>query len=483
MTLVLKSLCESLLQICKLADNWHETDELITANGRFNEEIRLSLLNCLQTFTQNQVKLPNLQCDEDTADIEYLDEIDQYAPPANWNFSISKSRLLSAIPNVRESDMLFLDIDNFSEWSSDLSPLNMKGLEFDTHVHLYVYGLQAPFGGHKLTVSNIEEVIHDQTPNSLQMPNEKQIRSVLHVISDKKIFIDPSAFSLIWGDFSQPAAQPFLRLNYQLLLLTLAQDICVKDDKINIIIRGTRRIEVPLVNSGDKISQEDLTNLSEAVRWVYEERSETRHKLLTDRLSIEADEEQSFKLIVKLHISDAHRQAKDSYGFVVLERSDAYHKELRDVIKDVRAQADLFAAKVRDLISTLLRDALAVLFLIGISLVGRFKGESIGKLVSQYEIQLFFKVLAIYFLVSIILQTLGGSRDVKLSESESRSWQALSKEYVPEKTIKEYFVSPLEQRKKTYYMVTIICWGLYLTLALLSWNLQFVLNCFLSPTT
>jgi hypothetical protein len=53
---------------------------------------------------------------------------------------------------------------------------------------------------------------------------------------------------------------------------------------------------------------------------------------------------------------------------------------MRELMKDMKAQADLFAAKVRDLVASLTRDILGVLVFIGFSFIGKFDQKNLASL-------------------------------------------------------------------------------------------------------
>lgn len=66
----------------------------------------------------------------------------------------------------------------------------------------------------------------------------------------------------------------------------------------------------------------------------------------------------------------------------MLERRDAYAKELTNLLKDLKAQSDLYSSKVRSLLGNLTRDVLAGILLIGFTMFTKF--TEIEKL-SRYE--------------------------------------------------------------------------------------------------
>ena len=114
-------------------------------------------------------------------------------------------------------------------------------------------------------------------------------------------------------------------------------------------------------------------------------------------------------------------QAKERYGYILLDRQDAYVKELRLALKEFKSQADLYVSKQRTLISNLMRDVLAGLLLVGFTLFTKF--TEIEKLKGHEGIiNAIFKGLAAYFIISSLMQVVNDIIDMVLSNRELRYW-------------------------------------------------------------
>lgn len=468
-------LLEALCKLQKLSDSWSEDNSLLSAKGQFSAVAGQYFLECCKIFEANSLPIPNIRFDGEAFSRESLEEIaelESFDQPGTWKLSLNKERIIGLLPATDACDILFISPEAFTAWASSLTPTQLGGCDFNKPVRIFVKGIKTIFGGPNITVSCTEiEPPEDQKPVN-SMPDEKSVRKVLHVISDQRILLNPQATALTWGDIKNPLAAPFRRLSALTLALSISQDVYMQDGQIRVVIRGARRVDTTLSSpQDDEISDIELEHLSNAVEWVYAEREETRHKLLSDRISLDIKDDQSFVAGLKNHIVNALKQAKERYGFVILDRKDTYHKELRDIMKDVRTQADLFAAKVRDLINNLLRDTLAVLFLIVISLMGRVNFSEIEKISKTFEIQAFFKILSIYFITSATLQIISSWKDLSLSSKESSSWQDLTREYVTHETFEEHYETPLEKRKRTFFIAMFACGAIYILLALSSWHM------------
>src|SRR5690606_14845571 len=111
-----------------------------------------------------------------------------------------------------------------------------------------------------------------------------------------------------------------------------------------------------------------------------------RLKLLLDRLTLDLGTRSCYIESLHTHLAPALRQAQDSYGFVILDRKDAYVKEMREIMKDMKSQADLYAEKTRAITNALIRDFLGVLFIIALSFMGKFDRTNLHALLASHEL-------------------------------------------------------------------------------------------------
>ncbi len=250
------------------------------------------------------------------------------------------------------------------------------------------------------------------------------------------------------------------------------------------MLRGTKNLDSNLTpNWTFDISTKAVEDTAEAISWMFLERVETRQRLLSDRLSLDITNTDSFIGGVSEHINNALNQAKERYGFVILDRKDAYLKELKEVMKDVRTQADLYASKVRDLVGTLLRDVLAVLFLVGVSLITKLNTSEVTTLSNSAHLFIFFKILAGYFLVSVVLQISSHTRDVILAKNECERWLQLTHSYLTKEVVAENFTKPLNKRRNLYCFFAFVSIVIYAGLIGLSWNAEIIAKCYSEKNT
>ena len=293
---------------------------------------------------------------------------------------------------------------------------------------------------------------------------------------NRTVRISPRTFALTWGNLEHELAKPFIRLGILALSSCLVQELRCEQDNYKVTLRGLKRQELPLFNDLDTYDIILLKNLIKAVAWVYEERSETRLKLIMDRLSMDIGPRMSLVKGMESFLEDALQQAKDSYAFVILERKDAYHKEMRDLLKDMKSQADMYAAKVRDLVSSLTRDILGILIFVALSFISKFDQNKLTELLNSIELATFLKFLAGYLILSSTLQSISHFRDANLSYEESKQWLGILQNYTSKDDNQKKFIEPISKRRCTLFIAMIACGLIYLLLAIAIWNLQLIIN-------
>ncbi|MFW1886444.1 hypothetical protein ACG91E_20300 [Acinetobacter nosocomialis] len=184
---------------------------------------------------------------------------------------------------------------------------------------------------------------------------------------------------------------------------------------------------------------------------------------------------------MNLFLDEALQQAKDSYTFVILERKDAYHKEMRDLLKDMKSQADMYAAKVRDLVSSLTRDILGILIFVALSFISKFDTNNLTKLINSIELATFLKFLSGYLILSCTLQLISHYRDANLSYDESKQWLGILQNYTSKHDNKEKFIEPINRRRNTLFIAMFLCGLIYMLLAITIWNLPTIIHYLIAP--
>jgi hypothetical protein len=384
-----------------------------------------------------------------------------------------------------EDTRLFFSVEGFSEWARFLNPFEFKNGGMHPNLLLpltiRVHGLESGFGSETLWILPCDEIA-PVIPKDNSLPNDESVQKLTHVISpESSTHISPRTWVMSWGDFNNDVAVEFLKYGCLVLAACLTHEFKVSSAAIRVTVKGSKSQTIALWQSQNDFPWKSLqTRLIPIVKWVYEERSETRLKLLIDRLSIDINPDECWLAGLHSHLEIAFRQAQDSYGFVILERKDAYFKEMREVMKDMKSQADLYAAKVRDLTASLTRDFLGVLVFFGFSFIEKFDQAKISELLASTELSLLLKVLCFYLLFSCVLQLLMHWRDTQLTYKEGIQWLTVLQNYTSRKESQDQFLSPLAERRCTLTIAMVVVGFSYAFMCLIVWNLPFIVKLLLA---
>lgn len=404
-----------------------------------------------------------------------LEELARDGQFETWRLLLSKDGLFS---NGQDGIklLLFVDKESFFDWTCRLNPFDSESpMRQGSAVKIFVDGLDGGFGGPSVAiVPPSAEGLPTEWPYDNVFPHEEDIKTQVHVGSAESICFSVGPFLLEWGNLKSRLSEPFRLKCAQLLVSSLVSDFFGVD---RVVLRGVRRLELPISSSADSVPDSELiAELISAVKWVYEERTETRAKLLAERLSLDLEQGESIISRLPEVLKGALSQSREQYGFVILERKDAYVKELRDLLKDVRSQADLYAAKARGLLSSLMRDSLGGLLLISVSFIARV-GSKEEFLISA-QANFIFKALSVYFIASMLLQAFIHISDIVLSNKEIDYWSNATRNYMPIAEQKKHLKGAIKSRKRNFYFAAGILSLIYIGLALACFNFRYLLTLF-----
>jgi len=464
----LKNLTNSLLPLISLAKEVHDSfNSSLVLIGKNHVDAVSPLFETLLVTYENYV---SVEFDGDIVSLDNLQDIAGTVEPAEWKITVGKSPFKRTETDLQQ--IVFFTKQGYEEWCQSILGLQPLSLDVENTVVISVAGIGCSFGGKFITVRDLAEDVPEvsQDTEKPDLPTSEQIHCLIHVVSDKILKINPRFFDLSWGKLESPLAQPLKHVFVTHLAASLAHEVYFKNGELHAVLKGTKRLELPLLSAVCcNLTPAMIAHLREAVSWIYDERAETRHRLVSDRLSIDISPQQSLVIGALNNISDAVKQARDRYGFVVMERKDAYYKELRDLLKDVRSQADLYAAKVRDLVTSLQRDVLAIMVLLGFTLLPKINQVHDSLIAPSFEMVMFFRVLSGYFIISFVLQACSHCRDLSLSYKEGHDWLTLIHDYTSQKELEDNFEKPIKRRKITFYFALSVSFVCYVGLALTTW--------------
>ncbi|MDN8361018.1 hypothetical protein QZK58_16990, partial [Acinetobacter baumannii] len=147
----------------------------------------------------------------------------------------------------------------------------------------------------------------------------------------------------------------------------------------------------------------------------------------------------------------------------------------------MKSQADMYAAKVRDLVSSLTRDILGILIFVALSFISKFDQNNLTKLINSIELSTFLKFLSGYLILSGTLQIVSHLRDANLSYEESQQWLGILQNYTSKNDNKEKFTDPITKRRKTLFIAMLLCGLIYIILAIAIWHLPTIIHYLITP--
>lgn len=462
----------------QIADSIDEDNDSLSVKGVKNRDILSQFIILLKEakatgFSHDQVTI--LDEDHNGQNISLLQErIEDDEPIKEWTINISKKPLVDALTpeNKEYRTILFITQEGFSRFTNQISkkPFSSVLRPFPESgcLKIFARSLKTCFGGPCIWVQGLQTftTIPSEWPYASLLPSEENVKKQVHVVPSESINIDPMHYSLSWGDIAGESAAPFRTIS-ALMLASCLVNVFYGIEKV--VLRGIKHQELPLLCDDDNAPEKEfLSLLHEAVEWVYAERSETRLSLLGTRLTIDLPSNASFIAGLKTHLKRALQQSKEEYEFVILDRKDEYEKEKRDLLKDIRNQAELYSKKVWELQKGLLRDTLAgfvFLVLMGIRVGSNLDSEEYTHFV------LIFKALGIYFTISYVLQLVISIADIRISRIELDCWVDETRNYLEKKTIERQIKGQLYNRNVSFRATALVIGLIYAGIVYLSWNI------------
>lgn len=442
----------------------------------FNPQIAIEINSIIEQCDALGVDLPSMLFDGEPIGDRGYDECYGFS----WQVNLAKSQIAEKFNKFPNRKNLFFFFENeVLKWIDGVSPfsLDSESLSFDFSqpYNIWISDLKEAFGGDSFAFlpTSFDDEVNEE--NFACLPASEKIHDLVHTVGLPSE-ISPKYWFISWGVAPKKFKNIFDKYACLIFACCLANEVWVKNDSIQIKIRGSKAQKISLWHSSSEFSWSALVQqLKDAVTWVYEDKSEIRLKLILERISIDIKDGCWLYNLQKL-LKPALLQAKDNYYFVLAERKDAYYKEMRDVLKDMKAQSDLYATKIRDLVGALSRDFLAIVIFIGLSFVSKFDVDKLNSLLTSVELSVFSKILAAYLILSCLFQNINHYVDAQLSFSESKKWLYILKNYVDDATAEERFFAPICARRITLFIAMGISVFSYSVLSLIVWNLSFVSN-------
>jgi hypothetical protein len=384
----------------------------------------------------------------------------------SWEFTLNKKSLFESVGSSK-GFYFFFSYTSLKSWLERLDVLQMDSFpEAIDGVKIFLWEAESSFGGPNFQILSPKDYL--EAPKmwpEVRLPVQEAIRSEVHIIANK-VLIQPNLFLITKCSGNIGIDEILIRNSFVHLAPTIVNFFYSLD---RISLNGIRSIELPLIRSGEHPSLDDIEQLKVVVEWVYEERVDTRNKLLSDRLSLEIDPHSSLFIGLAKHLKPAFQQAKDQYKFVILDRKDKYYQELRGLLVGLQGQSKEYSEKIRSMTDGLFRDVLASLFLVAFSLFSKTDVDEIAKLLKNPNFQWLLKGLGIYFFISYFFQLINNWNDLRISKNELKYWIKTTHNYLGEKEIEEKLKEAGKARERNYFWTVIALGVVYLFIGLFCW--------------
>lgn len=369
----------------------------------------------------------------------------------------------------------FSSEERFNDWLLTIDPFQADNFfnQSDSGKQIFVYGLDKAYTGPKLSIQPTTESKAKTEFIGFELPSNESIRQNTFVINSN-FLISPNHYTC---EFDQENSWSLNLLKYSVLV----QAVCMVQEIPNakeVIVRGVKKSTFKLDTddlSFDKL-KELQAGLGHVIHWCFEERTHTRLKLIADRLSLELDPKHSFLNGLSAHLKFAFEDAKERYGFIITERSDEYNRQLRNLQSQILDRTKNYTEKLRSLLSGVLRDVLAAVFLVAFGLIVKSGFEDPKQLIENHTIILLLKGLAMYFLVSLILQFSIHIPDVILSKKELINFAITTRDYLREDQIRSMVNTALKKREWFFGILYSLITLIYVSLILTCWNMEWIFN-------
>lgn len=397
-----------------------------------------------------------------------------------WGVHINKLVWLDIVDENDIAHTFFYYINSFIDWIKNSSPFDEDYPLNKHHFHIIVNGLQNSFGGPNFIVNNSDFINNDLIKNYV-FPTSNIIETSIRITCNSEYIVAPIKH-IVTNGCVDSVSQFFYRNAIKVLLASIGNEI-TKEKRI--AIKGYRCIVVEIggdsfdINILDKYQR----NLLDVVKWIYEseETCILKKKLFVERISLDLDTQISLFDGLQPILSDASSQAKEQYSYAIYDRKDAYQKELKEILKDIKNVTDLLSLKIRNILGNLLRDVLAALILIGITLFS--KVHEIENLSDNQLISYVFKAFGIYFISSVILQSIFDYIDIKRSIKELDCWKNVTRSYITSSRFDEYKSQTIGKRFHNmvpFYLVIVL---LYIVISIGCFNYLSVMETVLPPSS
>ncbi|NVM66613.1 hypothetical protein FHW88_004931 [Mucilaginibacter sp. SG538B] len=467
-------LIDKLVGIKAISDHYVEDWASLSLKGQYDHSIFQLYHELSGLLTgQGQIHFLRLLLDNDEVTVADIDDYEQ-SPNSFYQSTLLFNKqgfLESNFQREAQYHNFFLTAAVCKDWLDGLNPVDGRNpINKYSPLVIYVHDLTEQMGSDTFQLRPLAANTQLQA-SAERLPTFGRLQESIHFIADFPVSYNPNAYAFGPGIYTTPLGESLLKLAEIGLSVSVVDEFYSFD---KVILNGLKRLPLKVGEQLQATNHAHIDKMIRLVAWLYEDRVNTRKKLFNERLTLEIDESVTLLQALRQHADGAWEQAKERYNFVILDRKDAYVKELKELLKDLRTQSDLYSTKIRTLLSNFLRDLLATLVLIGFTIFTKFT-DNIG--LDKHQLLYYvFDGLGIYFILSIIFQAAVDITDLRITTTELLYWKKAAKELISENEFNTHYKISLEARKTSIWIIYPLIAVCYFAIAYLCFKYPSVID-------
>ena len=418
------------------------------------------------------IGLASITVDKENIENCLDDFYDQYTSCKEWSININKA----GIRQVDDTSYnFFYQYDVLKKWIEECDPISGNNPINKGKWIVDVFGYEDVYISPSLILSNGSKdnlnflTLEAGVSNSL-------IKDIVISKINNNVIIQPSEHHIRLIEETKNK-QDTDSIEYKNSILSCLFAICNEiisydsnTKKYTIVLDGIAREEEEIkINYISQLYTKDTNELFyKIVKWVYSDENnfKLRQKLLMDRLTIEiscsTNTSNDIDKIL-LALKPAFEQAEERFKYAVYHKLDDYRKDRKDLMKDLRDLSKLYSGKIRSLISSLSRDVLAGILLVGITLLVKVSDKPTFS--NKNLLRYVCVAYGIYFAISFLIQAVNDWIDIHRTNDEFDKWQKETDDYMPRNKFFEIKKETIGEREKNFVRQYIAIGVIYMILA------------------
>ncbi len=470
---ILRSICDYFSIFANHSNKVNETIEEIDISGLNFPNLIQQLKGLNELLENSDLGKLTIDVNGQGCNIESLDIL--LEPIRSWRvIYIKKSNKLIEAKN-NHCVFYFVLYDSFLKWLSALNPASsINSFIKKENIVIFVNGLsealhteQCRFIPLKSSSSSIEFSTNIRT----KYPSDLQIKDYVHVMNNS--YFNIPFFVPIKLNETDPLHAMFLLKCTEALSLPFINTL---DSNGNALIKGKTFVEVKIIcGEYDKVTLHEVNSLAKLVGWAYQDKQETRLKLVRDRISLIIDKTKAFPSELAQNAESILLQCTEEFEYFISDLRSEFELEKRAFLSDLKDTATKYFEQIHVLINGLIRDIIAIAFFVGFNISSKIL-ESTNILDSEF-LPFFIKGIGLYLIFSLIAQGTINILEYSKLNKNTKAWATHTKSFMHKDKVNEYIKEYTGSTKSTFKTVLILWSIIYISLSFLFLNPK----CFINP--